>query len=289
MPRAADSPAYVLLRTSLADALRGLRARRLSDESVHAARKALRKARAALRLLRPGMDDADYRVENIALRDAARFLSPLRDAKSLLAAFDALTTRHATDLSTTRLAPLKRLLRARRTQARHALIDNRAPLRLCLNLVDACSKRTQRPDLAGLKTDVLADALGQIYRKGRKAFGQAQKTPGAENLHEWRKQVKFVHAASMTLADAGTPHLGKIAKRARKVAALLGDDHDLYALRTALFDAGNDDPASQTLKSLLGQRRIKLQARAIACGRKLFEEKPARLTARLRKDLHELD
>src|SRR5262245_20721497 len=53
----------------------------LSDRGAHEARRLLKKARAVLRLLRPWLGDKVYRRENVVLRDAAREISPLRDAK----------------------------------------------------------------------------------------------------------------------------------------------------------------------------------------------------------------
>ena len=56
----------------------------LRDVSVHEARKQLKRARATLRLLRDGIGDTAYRRANQQLRDAARPLSGVRDAKVML-------------------------------------------------------------------------------------------------------------------------------------------------------------------------------------------------------------
>ena len=54
--------------------------------AVHGARKDLKKARALLRLARPGMPAKDYRKENRRLRDLGRELSGGRDADVMLVA-----------------------------------------------------------------------------------------------------------------------------------------------------------------------------------------------------------
>src|SRR5688500_12390699 len=56
----------------------------LHDGSVHKARKALKRARAMLRLMHGEIGDPAYRRSNLRLRDAARPLSRLRDAVVLL-------------------------------------------------------------------------------------------------------------------------------------------------------------------------------------------------------------
>jgi len=51
------------------------------DEMVHEARKSLKKLRALVRLVRPGVGGKLYRRENFAFRDIARPLTEVRDAK----------------------------------------------------------------------------------------------------------------------------------------------------------------------------------------------------------------
>jgi hypothetical protein len=72
------------LEKRIGTALDTLRQTHWNDSDIHEARKVLKKARASLRLIRPGLKDRTYRLENNALRDAARPLSALRDAKVLL-------------------------------------------------------------------------------------------------------------------------------------------------------------------------------------------------------------
>ncbi len=59
------------------------------DKVVHQVRKRCKKLRGLLRLVRPGME-ATYANENAAFRDAARLLSSLRDAKTLIGTYDDL-------------------------------------------------------------------------------------------------------------------------------------------------------------------------------------------------------
>lgn len=281
MRHAPANPAYALLQAALDDTLRRMTAKRLTDASVHETRKSIKRARAALRLLRPGMDAADYQTENVTLRDAGRTLSPLRDAKSLLEAFEAFASRHATPLSAVDIAPLRRALRARRARARRTFADTPGELHSGIQLVEACRQRTRRQDLARIEPELLVDGLRRIYRKARKTFAEARTTQSSQALHEWRKQVKYLRTASMALGAAGANYLQKIAEGAKRLADLLGDDHDLYALRTALRDADVDAPTAETMNALIVSRRAKLQARAIDRGSRLFDTKSKRFMAKI--------
>jgi hypothetical protein len=257
------NPAARQLLGCIASSRAQLERQPLSDESVHAARKALKKARAALRLLRPGLGEALFRAENRALRDAGRCLSPLRETKSQLDALAELQSRHAGKLRRVRLDALEAGLRAEQAEARRKL-----ELQSCVALLD----RTRQIDLTHLDSPVFEDGIRRIYKKGRKAFRQAGKAATPEALHEWRKQVKYLHDALATLHGPRAGRAARIAKRADKLAGRLGDDHDLAVL-------SRRKRAPDKLRKLIAARREKLQKRAFKLGRKLYSKKPRRIAA----------
>lgn len=261
------NPAAHQLLGSIAHARAQLEGRPLSDESVHAARKALKKARAALRLLRPGLGEALFGAENRALRDAGRCLSPLRDTKSQLDALAELRRRHPGKLRRVRLEALDAGLRADRMAARTKL---ELQLQSCLALLE----RAGRADPGRLDSSDFEDAIGRIYRKGRKAFRQAGRKGTPAALHEWRKQVKYLHDGLAALDGAARGKAAKVAKRADKLAERLGDDHDLAVL-------SRRKRAPKKLRKLIAGRRSKLRKRALTLGEKLYRKKPKRIAARL--------
>src|SRR6266480_549656 len=80
-----------ILYKELKDARADLRGRAiLSDEAVHGARKRLKAARAALRLVREALGEHHYRRANTSLRNIARPLTQVRDAKIVVATFEKL-------------------------------------------------------------------------------------------------------------------------------------------------------------------------------------------------------
>jgi hypothetical protein len=81
-----------VIRKQLDDALEELTGehRGQRDEAVHETRKCFKKVRAVLRLVRPVIGTKAYRAENTCLRDAARPLTEVRDAKILIETLDGL-------------------------------------------------------------------------------------------------------------------------------------------------------------------------------------------------------
>ena len=282
MTTASDNPGYVLLQGAIGEAVDCLSGNRLADKRVHAARKAVKKARTGLRLLRSAMTDAQFVQQNMALRDAARTLSPLRDGKSLLDAFDAFASRHAAELRGVRLAPLRRWLRASRAVARTELIDGPTTLRVCVDSLADCRERAGQSDLAHAGLDVTLAGLRCIYRRGRRAFAHARDAQTTEALHEWRKQVKQLFYAMDALRHAGLEPSPALVEMADRISDWLGDDHDLAMLHDAVRIAVNPD-SSAIVHALIAKRRARLQKRALARGRRVFASKPGRFAAQWTK------
>ena len=66
--------------------------------AIHDTRKDMKKLRSLLRLVRDGLGEQRYRTENDRYRDAARQLSPAREAEVNLSTLDALRKRYADEL-----------------------------------------------------------------------------------------------------------------------------------------------------------------------------------------------
>lgn len=255
----------------------------IPDESVHSARKAIKKARAALRLLRDGLDEEDYQKENAALRDAGRCLSPLRDAKSLMDALNAFRDRHPAELRHPDYICLTRHLRAKRMAKRRDLFQARDTLRACIQSLRACRARARLMKPSSLDPATVAAGLQSIHRAGRRTLAGARQAGTPEALHEWRKQVKYLSNALGTLDVSTSSQLAKTEERAGELADQLGHDHDLAELaRYIALDADStiDAAARKNLANLIERERAKLRKSAYALGAKIYDEKPKHFVAR---------
>jgi CHAD domain-containing protein len=284
----AGHPAEKLLRTSVGEALERLQAPQpISDEAIHDARKALKKARADLRLLQDGMSKPTYQAENAGLRDAGRFLSPLRDARSLIKAFDSLHARYIDELQGVELAPLQKILHGNLAKARRHLHPQgkSADLGNCIRLLEDSLDLAKQGDFSSINSSTIGPGLRRIYRKGRKAYAEAKTVPTTEALHEWRKQVKYLLNAMDGLhsakKDLKRGKVVKILKRADRLADYLGDDHEFAMLAQDTARGAYtaiDGDVIKKLDALIEPRRVKLQKRAFRLGKKLYDEKPRRFT-----------
>jgi len=233
--------------------------KRLSDTDVHEVRKSLKKARASLRLLRPGLRGSDFSSANSNLREAARPLAPIRDAKVLPETLRkvarhyrkpvrALHVQLQSQVGPFDLAHSRRLLREARARLKH--LDVRAD-----------------------NWDLVGPALKDIYRRGRHALAEARSQDTPEAFHEWRKQAKYLRYTLETLEPLWPPVIHALVAEAHQLTNYLGDDHDLAVL--------SQQPGREVaLGSMIEPFQIELRHAALALGAKLYEEKPKVFTRR---------
>lgn len=263
------------LRREVAFARDTLGAASLDDESIHAVRQALKRGRAALRLLRDAIAEPRYARENARLRDAAHPLARLRDAAVLLRLLQNMEADRAMRAEETLLVSLRsRLLQSRSRQL--ARLQTGKAIPKMRGQLDRSLRRTARWRLTGDTGTATVAGLERIYRDGRRAMRSIDRRPSTERLHEWRKQAKYLAIALQFIEATGAP-CGNAPKRADRLARLLGDDHDLAMLAQALQRAG----ARRASIRKVEDKRRNLQKRAMKLGHRIYNRSPTRFAARL--------
>jgi CHAD domain-containing protein len=263
------------------------------ERAIHETRKALKRLRALLRLLREELGERRFAREDALLRDAGRSLAGARDAEVVVNTLDALLDRSPAKLASRRaVTELRKLLVAEReAAARRTLGDGAARAEVRRELI-GLRERAQRwslPERPGIA--VVESDLQRVYREGRRRHRRAGRSVigdrgkgGARALHEWRKRVKDLRYAAEIL------NLRPLAHRADTLGELLGEEHDL-ALLAALLPPPGRGPfkgkrGKQSRKALLKQiarRRRRLRKRALREGERLYRRRPKRFTQRARR------
>jgi CYTH domain-containing protein/CHAD domain-containing protein len=248
-------------------------------EAIHGARKDLKKARAALRLVRDELDKKTFKRENRALRDAARLLSASRDAEVKLATLDSLGEGEG-DVPPGATALWREALLADRDWIVGGADDGTAD---AVAAIEAVAARAAEWKLRAEGWNLLAPGIDTAYREGREAFAALGDAPSFEAVHELRKrgkdlwyQVRLLRATWPTVLDASADEI-------HAFTDLLGDHHDLAVLADDL--AGHtevDATHRETLRVLIEARQARLLADALATGERVYAEKPKAFLRRLR-------
>ena len=246
----------------------------LSDERIHRARKAIKRARAGLRLLRDGVGKRAYDAENQRLRDAAQPLSPVRDLCAMGERLDALI---ADESDAGRRAAVRRLRDAMSEEHDAALRAlQRKPQRAAI--VAALEESWRRIGAWRLPDDpspMVEAGLVRTYRSCRRAVKRSEARPSDQRLHEARKQAKYLGNALLLLEPEAHKRVRRLVQRSEAVTERLGIDHDLAVLGERL---GGQDEA---LQAQLVRRRKRLERKALQEARRLVRAKPAKFAAKL--------
>ncbi len=269
-----------LLDGEIGSALGGL-SETPDEAAIHAARRHIKKARAALRLL-----DGDLRNPLLTrcedrLRAAGRALSAWRDAAVLLRTIDVLAGARPAKATASALQGLRKIWQAQGTAtvdtsalqtARHALQESRSPL--AGNTPGECDFAT------------LAAGFATTYRSGRRALKRTLADPSAERLHALRRALKH-HVYQLRLLQPLWPGpLGAVHAQADHAAELLGLHHDCAVLRARLADSVLTPADKARIDVLAAKRQDALAPAALGICQRLYAERPRACRRRLKTYWH---
>src|SRR5262245_8568120 len=252
-------------------------------ESIHTARKEIKKIRALLRLVRQqaGKDCVEQVLDQ--LREAAGYLAPTRDAHVKAQALEQLLGRRVKRKVPQRFSVLRAELQRDCAEEIGRFRQNKCG-RKVRRILRRIPGEFQELQQKGDGWSAIAPGLKKGYEKARKARDYVVKESSAENLHEWRKRVKGLLYNVQLLEPIWPEQMSALAEELETFTELLGDHHDLHMLRqTAIKKSVNPDLEAETpeLLALIDARQAELQSKAIKLGNRLLQEKPSDFCDRL--------
>lgn len=241
-----------------------------SGESVHGARRQIKRLRSLLRLLREPMGEDAFLAANGALRDAADALASRRRAEALVAAAGRIGGGQRA------VAAWLRLAEAHRDEvvAGNAPEDGLATARLA---IDAAAKALASVKLKPASAPAIGDAFLAAYRKARKEIGHGFRSGDAEEIHTARKQV-IHHLHHLDLLRDHLKHAGRRVAALEKLREALGDLNDLDELHQLASQA---EPLPELARKAMAKRRSVLLKRAEKAAERLFRHKPKAFRKRI--------
>ncbi|MCJ2188741.1 CHAD domain-containing protein [Novosphingobium beihaiensis] len=229
------------------------------DKAIHEVRKACKKLRALLRLVRPGFPGYSY--ENTAFRDIARLLAFTRDARVMLDTFDLLLAGAPEDFDRAQAL----FLRAHFAQAlEQPGVEDAADARLeeVRGLLRLARERALGWTLEQEGWDALGPGLGKVLDQAGRARRAVARNPGAAQYHELRKRMKY-HWYHTRLLEPVWPELMKPrAAELSRLADLLGLHHDICMFEQRLetcLPGSRYGHSAAALRGLAADRRKQLE------------------------------
>jgi len=239
--------------------------------------------------VREDLGDDLYHEENFCFRDAARPLTEVRDAEVLAETADKLTQQFPGAIEPGAFAKIHDALLANRQEVtRRVLEEGRA-----FAMVEEVAARAlaRLPDWR-IERDgwaAVESGLRRVYRAGHRALALAAEDPSVANLHEWRKQAKYLWHQLQLLDAAWMASDKELVDQTHKLSTLLGEDHDLAVLRETLAADPLVYGGHRILKgvfAVIDRRRGELEQQAFDLGREIYKDSPKVFTSRIEASMN---
>jgi CHAD domain-containing protein len=276
-----------LVRKQLDRALDELTAARgkAKDEAVHEARKAMKKVRAVLRLVRSEIGNGMYRKANASLRDTARPLTEVRDAKILIETIDKLQDQFQERVAGRTFSEVRNHLMAHARKVRKRVLGQEHAFSSVRKSLRALQPQIKQWTDVPSKWSSIDEGLQETYERASEAYVAAARDSTIEKLHEWRKQAKYLRYQVTLLRPIWPQRMEELVREADQMGELLGDDHDLTLLKqllTAEREPFADAEAVELLQALIEHRQTELRKQALLLAERFFEEPAADFARRLK-------
>jgi CHAD domain-containing protein len=248
--------------------------------AVHETRKAIKRLRAMLRMVRGSISLDRYHTDNAMLKLIAAELGAVRDAWVMAEILERLLP-HEGDTSGIIPVLIDRLQQRYRIESA-AVLENKALMASIVEQLEHVRDSSARwTILAGEQSeplphrfDAIAPGLQRVYKRGRRGMRIVAGSPTDTLLHVWRKRAKYLRHQVEALNILDPARLAGYEASLERLTDALGDDHDLAILLSRL-----DDDAALTadldiagVLDLIYTERHDLQAEAIAIGEQFFED-----------------
>ena len=247
--------------------------RQTDDTPVHQTRKYLKRARAALRLVRKEIGRSLFRQQDHCLRDAARLVSEVRDAEVRLA-----TVRDLQSIRPKRgRAPYRQLEEMLTLELQNFVAGFAEWQGQMIPLLQQAQMAIDCWPVHHFDSRQLRRAVQASYKKARSCLQEARKNPSSETFHDFRTQAKVLLYQLRILRPINPVVLKNLSDELKAVGELLGRAHDLTFLGDRL--RRDEEPngwqkEGNKLLAVLEVSQNDLQRAAADLAERFFVERP---------------
>jgi CHAD domain-containing protein len=240
------------------------------DTRVHALRKHLKKARAALRLVRKEI--RGWRRQDRRLRDIGRLVREIRDAEvrvETMRELKTMTCQHYRSHSR-----IERLLALESSNFLGAFGGWEPP---AISLLELARNAISEWRIDDFDWQQLRRAVQRTYKRARKALAVVTANPSVANAHELRKKVKLLGYQLRIIRPLNPVAVDALSHDLTKLGELLGRLHDLSSLGNRLQmgnQATNRTRQNGPLLTMTENTQIELLREAINLATKFFLKAP---------------
>ena len=202
------------------------------DESVHTARRHIKKVRALIRLVRPALGTR-YRAVNRRLRVVSRLLAPISDGEATVETLTRVAERRGSNLPAELTANVHTMLARRESLAyEDAALEDVFDTAAAVLRAERDAVSDWRLRKTGFRA--IADGLARTARAGRRAMARAGASSRRKDYHIWRRRVKDQWLHVRLLQARCGDGLALDERRLEALDGYLGEWHNCAILCQAL-------------------------------------------------------
>lgn len=260
-------------------AARLLRSKSNIHNNIHDARLCFKRIRSLMRLGRFNFGEQNYNELNLFYRDQARKLSSIRDITAMIELCEKMREIAKTDQIKKLINHIRiDLIKKRKTlmagqeveKAKNEVIQSLTNQETVIkNLLFASGNNQQ-----------LASGIRRVYQSGRKLYKLSVKTTDDHNLHEWRKQVKYLWYQLVILTPLWPEILTPLCKQVQTLSQLLGKHHDYFIFANTLQSMKAENKYTHEIKALMtsiNSQKRNLEIKALRLGAMLYITSPRQI------------
>lgn len=240
-------------------------------EAVHECRKALKKVRACLRLLRFSIDD--YKAQNIFFRDLGRLVSEIRDSTSHLETLASIKDQYSSRIYVNAFDKVKADLLDYRAKLESEIFEDKDELKHIAQALRAKVNELNQRDFAVEGFEDLKPAIEKVYQRGIKGITHSSEKQSVSHFHEWRKRVKYLRYQTDIINRIWPPLLEVWEDEMHELTDLTGFLHDVYNLQQIVKKRKTQFASQQEevlFHALLEQQQKNMKQHALLLGRKIY-------------------
>lgn len=252
-------------------------------ETIHELRKTFKELRAIFRLVRDEMGEESFKKENIFYRDLGRQISEIRDHTAVIETTEQLREQYAQGFDSELFAPPIAYQLQERQKLEDAYVNNDVPGYLRSQLGNKL-KEHRSWTVSVNAFEQIAPSLKRVYKRGQQSLRVAMASQATEDLHEWRKRVKYLRYQIDTLSRIWPGLMGSLEDELHDLSDLLGFDHDLSIVQKQINDnmVVFENPVDKSLViTIIEHHRSQLQKHALIKGQNCYYEKPTAFIDRI--------
>ncbi|NPA37665.1 MAG: CHAD domain-containing protein [Chlorobi bacterium] len=219
------------------------------NKSVHDIRKASKRVRALLRMIKPDIHPEVYTREKGFMREISHKLSVARNFHVFEEEFNDIVSAGIVHLNDDTKNSLKQHLKEKKEDAFEIITG--------VDMFDIISKKTEeakqriaKTDLSLLGPHTVYKGIGKVFSWGQKQMMHSQQLPTDENLHEMRKRIKTLMYLVKLIRDVSPQFFNGYFKGLKAASLALGDDHNMAEL-SDYIDSLDESIISAEDKSIL--------------------------------------